>query len=296
VRALIERSARTDLPVLVTGESGTGKELAARAVHQLSERATGPFVTENCAAIPASIIEAELFGYRRGAFTGATTDRPGVFQRAHGGTLFLDEIGEMPLELQAKLLRVLETSEVRPLGDSRPMTVDFRLVAATNRDLEREVREGRFRQDLFYRLAVLQVCMPNLSECAEDVPALAEHFLRLEAARTDRRCAFAPAVLARLASREWPGNVRELRSEVARLCALAPPDQRVVEDPSLVSDPPRVARRAGRSAIQPLADLERDAILAAVEHTGGDKRAAAELLGISRAKVYQRLKDWREGE
>ncbi len=291
VRALLVRVAPAALPVLVHGESGTGKELAARALHRLGPRAGGPLVAENCAALPASLIESELFGYRKGAFTGADRDRAGIFERAHTGTLFLDEIGELPLELQAKLLRVLETREVRRLGDSRTLQTDFRLVAATNRDLAAEVEAGRFRADLYYRLDALRVELPPLAERVEDVPELVEHFLRLEAGDGAPRRA-SREVLCALSRRPWPGNVRELANEVARLCVLSGGD---LEDPDLVRTPQgaaRAPRRAGAEEIVPLAELERRAILDALRATGDDKRAAAARLGISRAKLYQRLKLW----
>jgi serine/threonine-protein kinase PknK len=290
---LIERAAACKLAVLVTGESGTGKELAARAVHELSERAEGAFVSESCAALPASLIEAELFGTRKGAYTGADRDREGLFERAHGGTLFLDEIGELPLELQAKLLRVLETSEVRRVGDSATRTVDFRLVAATNRDLEEEVRANRFRADLYYRLNGITIRMPPIAARVEDIPALVDHFLRLHEAETGQRREIAPAVLAQLVRRAWPGNVRELFNELARLLVLS---EGVVSDPGLVGQPGPIAAGSGEGPklelVKPLAQLEREAIEAALAKAGGDKREAARMLGISRAKVYQRLKDW----
>ncbi|MCK6444753.1 MAG: sigma 54-interacting transcriptional regulator [Planctomycetes bacterium] len=289
---MLERAAQVKLPVLVTGESGTGKELAARALHSLSPRASAPFVSENCAALPPSLIEAELFGARRGAFTGADRDRDGLIERAHGGTLFLDEIGELPLELQAKLLRVLETGEVRRLGESTSRAVDFRLVAATNRDLEKEVRENRFRSDLYYRLDGLRVRMPSLSERESDIPELVEHFMRLQAAETGVVRKIAPIVVARLARRAWPGNVRELFNELARLAVLSEGD---IVDPELVRDPglfKSEAPRAVGASVKSLAELEREAIFHALEVAGNDKRKAAELLGISRAKIYQRLKDW----
>jgi len=293
VRHLLERAAPSKLAVLVSGESGTGKELAARALHELSQRAQGPFVSENCAALPASLIEAELFGARKGAYTGADRDREGLFERAHAGTLFLDEIGELPLDLQAKLLRVLETSEVRRLGDERARRVDFRLVAATNRDLEAEVAAGRFRSDLFYRLKGLEVHMPALAERADDIPALVDHFLRLQEREEGVRRTVSKAVLARLMRRPWPGNVRELFNEVARLCLLSEGD---LEDPELVIQPAPTAPDPLRAGGPPrtLADLERAAIERALENCAGDKNAAARLLGISRAKIYQRLKEWRE--
>jgi len=297
VRTLIDRAAKSGMVVLVTGESGTGKEIAARALHQRSPRADGPFVSENCAALPPSLIESELFGYRRGAFTGAEEDREGLFERASGGTLFLDEIGEMPVELQAKLLRVLETGEVRRLGDGKERKVDFRLVVATNRDLAGEVREGRFREDLYYRLDGLRVEMPPLRARAEDVPELVAHFLRREETQGGAPRRASRDVLDRLSARAWPGNVRELRNEVARLCVLSEGD---LIDASLVREPdPKMGASTALLGDGPppsLAELEKRAILEALRHTDGDKRKAAEMLGISRAKIYQRLKDWEAEE
>jgi serine/threonine-protein kinase PknK len=295
VRRLIERVGPSHLTVLISGASGTGKELAARAVHEASPLREQAFVAQNMAALPASLIESELFGYRRGAFTGADGDREGLFERADGGTLFLDEIGEMPLDLQAKLLRVLELGEVRRLGDDRSRPVRFRLVAATNRDLGKEVEFGRFRDDLYYRLAGLKIELPPLSSRAEDIPALVEHFLRLEAGpdRPPRR--IARPVLAALSRRAWPGNVRELRNQIARLCVLSEGD---LVDPSLISLPGPVAQSSSplpsSGPLPTLAELERQAIERALELTQGDKNKAADMLGISRAKVYQRLKEWRQ--
>ena len=292
VRELLAKSAPSQLSVLIVGESGTGKELAARALHELSHRRAGPFVSESCAALPASLIESELFGYRRGAFTGADRDRAGLVEQADGGTLFLDEVGELPLDLQAKLLRVLETSEVRRLGDEDPVQVDFRLVVATNRDLEDEIRHERFRRDLFYRMNGLQVRMPSLSERPEDIEPLARRFLAEQCADGPER-RLARSVIAALARRSWPGNVRELKNEISRLCVLSDGD---LSDPSLVSVPATLGAAPTPSTVVPLAELERTAILHALEQTGGDKRKAAELLGISRAKIYQRLKDWNAKE
>ena len=293
VADLLERAGPSDIPVLVVGQSGTGKELAARRLHELSRRAAGPYVSENCAALPPTLIESELFGYRRGAFTGADRDREGVFERAHGGTLFLDEIGELPLELQAKLLRVLEMSEVRRIGDAAPRKVDFRLVAATNRDLEREVREGRFREDLFFRLDSLRVEMPPLSERVDDVPILIEHFLAQEKAKDRIARRVSKPVMTALCRRSWPGNVRELKNEIARLCVLSEGD---LDDPRLVKPASRLEQKEEAPGLVTMAELERQAILRALEHTGGDKRRAASILGISRAKIYQRLKEWGETE
>jgi DNA-binding NtrC family response regulator len=299
VHAMIERAAPSNLPVLVCGASGTGKELAARALHRLSARAEGPFVVENCAALPASLIESELFGYKKGAFTGADRDRAGIFERADGGTLFLDEIGELPIELQAKLLRVLETGEVRRVGGSEPVHTDFRLVAATNRDLQAEVAGKRFRADLMYRLDALRIEMPELAQRVEDIPELVQHFMGREEAASGLRREVSRPVLAALSRRDWPGNVRELANEVARLCVLSAGD---LEDPDLLRPPapradaePSGGFEAGAEVL-PIAELERRAILHALRRTGGDKRQAADLLGISRAKLYGRLKAWTEEE
>ncbi len=298
VCANILRAAPADLPVLVSGESGTGKELAAKALHGNSKRTDGPFIAENCAALPASLIESELFGYRKGAFTGADRDRAGIFERADGGTLFLDEIGELPLELQAKLLRVLETGELRRVGDTKLIRTDFRLIVATNRDLQAEVLAGRFRADLMYRLDGLQIEMPSLREHETDIPELVRHFLDREARASGKHRDVCPATMAALCRRDWPGNVRELVNEVKRLCVLNEGD---LNDPSLIRPP--AMRAAGHAidlqsadGIVPFAQLERLAIENALRATGNDKRKAAELLGISRAKLYQRLKEWSHTE
>jgi serine/threonine-protein kinase PknK len=300
VHQLIERAAPSHLPVLIRGESGTGKELVARALHFSSTRSDRPFIAENCAAFPASLIEAELFGHRRGAFTGADQDRAGIFERASGGTLFLDEIGELPIDLQAKLLRVLETGEVRRLGDGTVKHAEFRLVTATNRDLESAVEGGTFRADLYYRLDGLRITLPPLSERVSDIPDLVTHFLLQEEARSGRARQISPAVMARLCARDWPGNVRELANEVARLCVLSPDD---IVDPDLVRASRAATASAATAAMTPasapssartLAELEREAIERALVETNGDKGRAASLLGISRAKIYQRMQQWRD--
>jgi two-component system nitrogen regulation response regulator NtrX len=222
----IERVAPTDARVLVTGENGTGKELVARAIHRLSARAGGPFVEVNCAAIPAELIESELFGHIKGSFTGAVADRPGKFEQADGGTLFLDEVGDMSLAAQAKVLRALEEGVVTRVGGSRPVRVDVRVIAATNKDLAEEIEGGRFREDLFYRLNVVPVHVPPLRERREDIPMLIEHFVNVMS-RSDPagRRGFTEAALARLQAREWPGNVRELRNTIERLLILASGDR-----------------------------------------------------------------------
>jgi two-component system response regulator HydG len=279
--------------VLVTGASGTGKELAARALHELSDRSAGPFLVENCAALPETLIEAELFGHRKGAYTGADADRPGLFERASGGTLFLDEIGELPIGLQAKLLRVLESGDVRRVGDSVTRSTDVRIVTATNRDLATEVREGRFRADLLYRLDALRIEMPSLAAHVEDIPLLVDHFLRLEASKGGAPCTIAPKVMAALCARAWPGNVRELANEIARLCVLSPGE---ITDPALVRSPAEGMRAEQLGLPRTLAEIEREAIEAAIAAANGDKGKAADLLGISRAKVYARVKEWRDAE
>jgi len=290
VKDLIAKAAPSSLAILIVGESGTGKEIAAPGIHEQSNRSDGPFISESCAAIPASLIESELFGFRKGAFTGADRDRIGLIEQAHDGTLFLDEIGEMPHELQAKLLRVLETGEIRRLGDDTTRRVDFRLVVATNRNLEEEISERRFREDLYYRLNGIRIDMPPLSSRTEDIPLLVEHFLEREARSGEPRRSISRSVLSALARRPWPGNVRELRNEIARMCVLS---EGALDDPSLVSKSARVPLESASEEVLPLAEVERQAIVRAIERTGGDKRRAAELLGISRAKVYQRLKDWK---
>jgi two-component system response regulator AtoC len=220
--ALVDRLAAADVPVLVRGETGSGKEGVARRLHSKSARAKGPFVAVDCGAIPATLIESELFGHVRGAFTGAERDRPGHFVSAHGGTLLLDEIGELPVDLQPKLLRVLQDGEVRPVGGSSSRKVDVRVVAATNRDLEKACREGRFRSDLYYRLAVVEVLVPSLRERLDDLPLLVDHFVRRISSEMGRApVAVEPAVLTLLAAHRWPGNVRELENVLRRALALS---------------------------------------------------------------------------
>jgi two-component system, NtrC family, nitrogen regulation response regulator NtrX len=227
----LERVAPTDARVLVTGENGTGKELVARALHRLSRRRERAFVEVNCAAIPSELIESELFGHMKGSFTGAVQDRPGKFEQADGGTLFLDEIGDMSMAAQAKVLRALEEGKVTRVGGQKPRQVDVRVVAATNKDLEEEIREARFRDDLFYRLNVVPIHVPPLRERREDIPLLVEHFTRLMAEKEglpQRR--FTPGAVERMRTLDWPGNVRELRNTVERLLILSPGDEVTLED------------------------------------------------------------------
>lgn len=299
-RSLIHRVARSDISALVTGPSGSGKEVAARAIHGLSGRADRPFVAENCAALPPSLAEAELFGVKKGAFTGADVDRAGLFERADGGTLFLDEVGELPLDLQAKLLRVLETRTIRRIGDEAERSVNFRIVSATNRTLRAEAEAGRFRADLMYRLDGVTVEMPSLNDRREDIPALVEHFLSCSAEDGQEPKSMSAAVLSCLMARDWPGNVRELANEVERLVVLSGAD---ISDPQLVRPSSQQSAVSTGGAhvqaagmVRPIAELERIAIVDALRATGDDKSKAAELLGISRAKIYQRLKEWNQAE
>jgi DNA-binding NtrC family response regulator len=283
---LLDRVVDADFPVLLLGESGTGKELVARALHRAGPRGRGPFVAVNVAAISPGLLESELFGHRRGAFTGADRDRPGLFREAHGGVLFLDEVTEMDLELQAKLLRALETGLVRPLGGDRDERVDLRVVAATNRDPQAEVAAGRFRRDVYYRLAVVQIELPPLRERRSDIPELVAHFLA-EAARA--RGAAAPrhagrALLETMLRRQWPGNLRQLRNEVMRLDALASGEELGAE--LLSAEEPAPAART-----LDLGALERWAIQEALKSSGGNKAEAARLLGISRRALYNKLGD-----
>jgi two-component system response regulator HydG len=292
LREAIARAAVTPFPVLIEGESGTGKELAARALHELSGRGGGPFVAVNCGAFPETLLEAELFGVEKGAFTGATARKPGRFERANGGTLFLDEVGEMPVGAQVKLLRALQEGEIERLGGTQTVKVDVRLVAATSKDLGREVAEGRFREDLYYRLNVVEIRLPPLSWRREDIPLLADHFLRRFAAKNGKSVrGFTPEALAALEDYAWPGNVRELEHAVERAVVLARGDVLDVGDlPETVRKGPRGA--AGHVVIPigtPLEEVERRVLHETLRHTGGDKSMAARLLGIATRTIYRKL-------
>ena len=280
---------RDGVTVLITGETGTGKELVAQALHYNGPRSAGPFVEVNCAALPASLLEAELFGYEKGAFTDARTAKPGLFEAAHGGTLFLDEVGDLAPDLQVKLLKVLEDRKIRRLGSVRSRDVDIRLVAATHVDLVQAVREGTFREDLYYRLNVIPVHLPPLRERADDVLLLARHFVRTTAERYDLEEPDLPrAVTSRLRAYDWPGNVRELRNAVERAVLLGDRELRV-DDLALgaFGTPDRSSGPIPFPAT--LAEIERAAARAALEQESGNKSAAAQLLGISRTRLYRLL-------
>jgi two-component system, NtrC family, response regulator AtoC len=295
----IRKVAPTPATVLLTGESGTGKELAARALHDLSPRAPLPFVAVNCGAIPAELIESELFGHVRGAFTDASRDKAGLAAEADGGTLFLDEIGELPFALQVKLLRFLEEGEVRRVGDTRAEKVDVRVVAATARDLQRAVREGAFREDLFYRLHVVGIRLPALRERPEDIPALVEHFLakyrRLRPEAPLR--GVTPEAMEVLLAYRWPGNVRELEHAVERAVVLAEgPDIGLADLPDeLRSAPPapRLPASGGDLSVKrALRAVEEQLIRRALERTGGNRTRAAELLDLSYRALLYKIKEY----
>jgi two-component system response regulator PilR (NtrC family)/two-component system response regulator HydG len=295
VFALIRRLSGSSANVLITGESGTGKELVARALHFNSPRAKKPFVAVNCAAIPDTLLESELFGYKRGAFTDARTDRPGMFVEADGGTIFLDEIGDLSPQLQAKLLRVLQERELRPLGAARPEKVDVRVLSATNRDLAQRMREGAFREDLFYRLNVIEVILPPLRDRAEDVLPLADHFLTEANVRSSKRITtFTQAALKVLLAYPWPGNVRELENVVERAVALAESDQIGPDDlPSQVRERRSSDVLAGALARGlTLAELEREYISRVLQAEGGNKTRAAQRLGLDRKTLYRKLEEY----
>jgi two-component system response regulator AtoC len=294
----IEKVAEHKTTVLLVGESGTGKELVARALHARSPRAQKPFVAVNCGAIPAGLLESELFGHKRGAFTDATSDKRGLFEEAHGGTLFLDEIGELPLPLQVKLLRALQEGSVRRLGDTRDVQVDVRVVAATLRDLALEVKEGRFREDLYYRLEVLTLVVPPLRDRREDLPLLVEHFLAKTNARLGTKVrGVDPRAMRLLLDYPWPGNVRELENLIERAVVLAEGDllgeQDLPDRLRAAHDPIAQTLAAGEISIKKTTRVvEETLIRRALERTRGNRTAAARLLEISHRALLYKLKDY----
>jgi two-component system NtrC family response regulator len=296
VFSIVEKVAPTDSTVLISGETGVGKELVARAIHRRSRRRDHSLVKVNCAALPEPLLESELFGHEKGAFTGAVTRKPGRFEIADGGTLFLDEIGELPLHLQAKLLGVLQDRVVEPVGGVKGMEVDIRVLAATNRDLREAVQAGEFRADLFYRLNVMPVLLPPLRERKEDLVTLCAHFLGKFAGKHGRQgMELAPETMARLAGYDWPGNVRELENILERMVLMTESD---VLDPELVppeleaSAPPERASSLKETVAGLTRSAERQLITEALEKTGQNRTRAAALLGISRRALQNKIKEY----
>lgn len=301
----VQQAAPSTATVMLLGESGTGKELLARALHEQSNRIEGPFVVVNCAALPETILESELFGYEKGAFTGATQAKEGRIQRADGGTLFLDEVGELSAPVQAKLLRVLQENEIERLGGHEPIAVDFRLVSATNRDLETAVKEGTFREDLYYRLNVIEVRLPPLRERPEDILLIAEHFIR-RYAQKNAKTVFGLTEEARdmLLRYRWPGNVRELENVVERAVVLTRDEVIGAKNLPVPVQNAEAAQgeihRQGKKVIIPLGtkldEVERFMIRETLEETGGDKSLAAQLLGIAARTIYRKLEAERKND
>jgi DNA-binding NtrC family response regulator len=297
VLTLIDQIAPTDASAIITGESGTGKEMVARTIHALSKRRQGPYIAVNCAAIPESLMESELFGHERGAFTGADRRREGYFELAEGGTLLLDEISEMRVELQAKLLRVLEEHKLRRVGGSVELPLNVRVLAASNRPLDRAIREGRLREDLYYRLNVFSIELPPLRERTDDIPLLVDAFIRQFAAQTGKPIQAADHdCLQALKSHPWPGNVRQLRNVIERAVIVGHPPLLTVSDL-----PGEIKPGQGEGTMQirlgsTLDDIERDLILRTIEFTGGNKTRAAEVLGVSLKTLYNRLERYERKE
>jgi DNA-binding NtrC family response regulator len=288
---LVKKVAPANASVVITGESGTGKEVVARAIHSLSQRKDKPIVALNCGAIPPTLIESELFGYERGAFTGADQRRLGNFELAQSGTLFLDEIGELPIEMQGKFLRVLEDRKVRRLGGKSEVEIDVRVICATNRDLKEEIKRGRFREDLFFRLHVFTIHLPPLKERREDIPLLVHHFIEKFNGETGKHVqGVSPGAMVVLQSYAWPGNIRELRNTVERAMILT--DGETIDEEHLPPDM-RPSRQEAAMLRVPLGvqlrDVEKEYILASLQKNGGNKARTAEMLGISEKTLYNKL-------
>jgi two-component system nitrogen regulation response regulator NtrX len=295
LREQVEMAAPTNGRVLIYGENGTGKELVARTVHQMSRRRAGPFVEVNCAAIPEELIESELFGHMKGAFTGAVADKPGRFEQANAGTIFLDEIGDMSLKTQAKVLRVLQEQVMERVGGTQRIRVDVRVLAATNKDLPSEIKGGTFREDLYFRLNVIPIFVPPLRDRQDDIPLLADHFMALMAAEYGRRPKrLAPEASARLQHYGWPGNVRELRNVIERLMIMVPGDTITAQDLAFLSHNGVQVPASTPAAAQTLADareqFEREYILQALASQGGNISRTADVLGVERSNLYKKMK------
>jgi two-component system nitrogen regulation response regulator NtrX len=295
LREQVALAAPTNGRVLIYGENGTGKELVARTVHQLSRRRNGPFLEVNCAAIPEELIESELFGHVKGAFTGAVADKPGRFEQANTGTIFLDEIGDMSLKTQAKVLRVLQEQVMERVGGTQRIKTDVRVLAATNKELPAEIRAGRFREDLYFRLNVIPIFVPPLRDRRDDIPLLADHFMAMMAAEYGRRPKrLAPEAAARLQHYAWPGNVRELRNVIERLMIMVPGDTITAQDLAFLGHDVLPAAAAPISSAMPLADareqFERDYILQALAAQHGNISRTADVLGVERSNLYKKMK------
>jgi len=292
---IITKAAQSSHPVLILGESGTGKELVARAIHFSGPNQNKPFIPVDCGSLVPSLIESELFGYVKGAFTGANKSKDGLLAVAEGGTVFLDEIGELPIELQAKLLRAIQEKEIRPVGSTKRIPIDVRILAATNRDLELAVSEGRFRRDLYFRLNVLTLRIPPLRQRRDDIPRLTMHFLERIAQTMGLRRELSDEALAALVAHDWPGNVRELENCLERACTMSSGPVLQVAD---LSSPVQQSQTHAAAVVQsgprivPLADLEKQAIFNAIEQVRGDKLLAAKLLGIGKTTLYRKLKEY----
>jgi len=296
LKKLAMRVAGTDSTVLIRGESGTGKDLIARAIHTASNRARGPFVTINCAALPENLLESELFGYKRGAFTGAIKDKDGLFKVADGGTFFLDEVGNTSMSIQVKLLRVIEDKQVTPVGDTKPFQVDVRLIAATNADLEEAAKAGKFREDLFYRLNVLPIHIPALRERHEDIPLLTEYFINKFCERANKDIKeISTAAMKALIEYHWPGNVRELENSIERAVLLCKGDSIELEDiPAKIQESGQVPVISQDKPETPtLESIEKAYIYYIMDQTKGKKARAAKLLGIDSSTLYRKLEKYK---
>jgi len=290
---LIDNVAATDSPVMIQGESGTGKELVARAIHDVSPRSSKPFVKVNCASLNENLLESELFGHTRGAYTGADRTRIGRFEAAHGGTIFLDEIGDVPLSTQVKLLRVLEEKEIERVGDHRPIKVDVRIVSATHKSLERLIEENAFREDLFFRINVFPMHIAPLQERPEDIPAIVQHFIRENTQKTGKKIlGLTPEAMEKLSAYPWPGNVRELRNAVEYAFVLCNSGGIAVGHlpPKIVAGPSAPCPEPALPAAGEKHRSEREALVRALEQTGGNRTEAARILGVSRVTVWKRMK------
>lgn len=293
VYKMIEKVSQHEYPVLILGESGTGKELVARSIHFLGPRKDRPFVPVDCSALVSTLIESELFGYVKGAFTGAMQAKTGLLEAAHGGTLFLDEIGDMPVDLQAKLLRALQEREIKPVGSTERRQIDVRIIAATNRDLENAIRSGTFRQDLYFRLNVVQIKLPPLRDRKSDIPLLVTFFLEKFSGAHGAARTISDDAMRRLMAYDWPGNVRELENAIERGVALGSgPIVTVADLPSNLHYP-MSERTPQKDEMLPLDEMERRAILRTLRETNGDKLAAARMLGIGKTTLYRKLKQYR---